>query len=232
MLDNVMRLREPAAWTVVAVTAVSILLALTRFGMELSNGVLLTAAAQDVALTAMNLTLVIVVVALVWVCVVAAPTPRTERLIGVAASVVSIGTLVTIVGTGIGASASAGTLAVVFEILGGLLDIVVKLVATGTLWLLLRGVRAGRMAPAPQQLPALEDEAQQGETDSEAAQPPAVAVGWSADPTQGAAWASAEDAAHGAAGTTNAATPTEGWHPVERGNTEVVPPATGRDGQA
>lgn len=174
--------------------------------MELSNGVLLTAAAQDVALTAMNLTLVIVVVALVWVCVVAAPTPRTS-LIGVAASVVTIGTLVTIVGTSIGASASAGTLAVVFEILGGLLDIVVKLVATGTLWLLLRGVRAGRMAPAPQQLPALEDEAQQGETDSEAAQP-AVAVGWSADPTQGAAWASAEDAAHGAAGTTNAATPT------------------------
>ena len=85
MLDNVVRLREPAAWIVVAVTAASIVLSVTRFGLELGSGVPVSAAAQDVALTAMNLTLVIVVVALVWACALASLGPRTERLIAVAA---------------------------------------------------------------------------------------------------------------------------------------------------
>ena len=85
MLDNVVRLREPAAWIVVAVTAASIVLSVTRFGLELGSGVPVSAAAQDVALTAMNLTLVIVVVALVWACALASLGSRTERLIVVAA---------------------------------------------------------------------------------------------------------------------------------------------------
>ena len=215
MLDNVVRLREPAAWIVVAVTAASIVLSVTRFGLELGSGVPVSAAAQDVALTAMNLTLVIVVVALVWACALASLGPRTERLIAVAATVVTVGTLVTIVGAGVGASASAGTLAVVLEILGGLLDIVVKLVASATLWLLLRGLRAGRIAPA-----AAEPEASpveppaEGGTEQEA--PADEAVGWSLDPTGGAAWASAADAAEGAPGAAASGPHAEGWHPVGR----------------
>jgi hypothetical protein len=201
MLDNVVRLREPAAWIVVAVTAASIVLSVTRFGLELGSGVPVSAAAQDVALTAMNLTLVIVVVALVWAC---APrllgAPRTERLIAVAATVVTVGTLVTIVGAGVGASASAGTLAVVLEILGGLLDIVVKLVASATLWLLLRGLRAG--THRPRRRPSLRRVRSSRPRRAARSWRPRRTrpSGWSLDPTSGAAWASAADAAEGCAG--------------------------------
>ena len=101
------------------------------------------------------------------------------------------------------------------EILGGLLDIVVKIVASATLWLLLRGLRAGRIAPA-----AAEPEASpveppaEGGTELEA--PADEAVGWSLDPTSGAAWASAADAAEGAPGAAASGPHAEGWHPVGR----------------
>lgn len=148
MFDTVMKLREPAAWTVIAVTVGTILLALVRFGLALAANAPLDAASQDVALNAMNLTLVITIVALVWACVFVAPTPRATRLVGVAATVVTFGTLLTIVATVLGAGASAGVVAMALEILGGLLVIVLKVVAVVTLWLIRRGMRGGRIGAA------------------------------------------------------------------------------------
>lgn len=231
MLDNVMRLREPAAWTVLAVTAATIVLAVVRFVIALGAGVHLAVAAQDMALTAMNLTLVILVVALVWVCVFAAPTRGAGKLVGVAAALVTLGTLLTIAGTLIGASASAGTVAVILEVLGGLLDIVLKVVATITLWLILRGMRGGRIATHGSAATAdaaapvvLEAEPDAGTEVVPAHDAPAHAPApWQPDPTAGTVWASAQDAAQGAPGapgTPGASGPAQpaqgGWHPVPR----------------
>lgn len=219
-----MKLREPAAWTVLAATAASIVLAVVRFVLALGAGVPVAAAAQDMSLGAMNLTWVIVVVALVWACVFTSPTPRAQRLVGLAAAVVSLGTVITIVGTFVGASASAGTVAVLLELLGGLLDIVVKIVATITLWLIRRGMRGGRIAaaePEPAAVTPLPAEAIQ--TDPEPEADPDQAPIWRPDPLAGSVWTSAQDAAQGAPGAPGAAH-TGGWQPVRRAEGEESEP--------
>lgn len=228
MFDNVMRLREPAAWTVLAVTVATIVLAVVRFVLALGAGVPLAAAAQDMSLGAMNLTLVIVIVALVWACVFTSPTPRAVQLVGVAATVVTAGTLISIAGTLVGASASAGALGVVLEVLGGLLDIVLKIVATITLWLILRGMRGGRIAgpavaalPEPQPEPQPEPEPP-ADADADPAAEQGVAPIWRPDPTAGSVWASAQDAAQGAPGA--GAAQDGGWHPVRRPDSPIEAP--------
>ena len=215
-----MRLREPVAWLVVAVTATSIVLALVRFGVELSGGLTFAAAAQDVALSAMSLAMLVVVVALVWSCVFLNPvTPRAGQLVTAAATVVTLGTLLTLVGAVLGLTASAGALGVLLEFLGGLLDIVVKTVGVAVLWLTHRGLRGGRIAPQhadPAPVAVAPDVA-----------PPQVPpTVWTADTAAGSVWASAADAAAGApaTGLSSASSPptsTSGWHPVPR-----VPPTS------
>jgi hypothetical protein len=107
------------------------------------------AAFQDIANSAMNLTLVFVLVALVCSCLfVSPPTPDAKRVLKVSAIVVSAGTLLTIVAMVIGVQASAGVVGVVLEFLGGLLDFILKAIASITLWLVLRAVSAGRMGTA------------------------------------------------------------------------------------
>lgn len=216
MLDNVMRLREPGAWAVVTVTAASIVLALVRFVLAMTSGGELSPAAQDVALQAMNLTLVIVVVALVWACVFHAPTPGAARVATAAAVVVTVGTLLTIAGAVLGLSASAGTIGMVLELLGGVLDIVLKLLATATLWLIHRGLRGGRIhTPAA---PAVSSEAVAPPAPAGPAGPP---PSWTPEAAAGAVWTSASDAAQGAPasghGVPGAAS---GWRPVPRPSPE------------
>lgn len=217
MLDNLMRLREPAAWVVVAVTAASIVLALVRFVLSVTSGAEFSSAAQDVALQAMNLTLVIVVVALVWACVFHSPTPGAGRLATSAAVVVTIGTLLTLVGAILGLSASAGMVGMVLEFLGGLLDIVLKLIATTTLWLIHRGLRGGRIQLESDRLARGGVEAAPEPSITAPQQPAGPPPSWTPDAAAGAVWTSASDAAQGAPasghGVPGAAS---GWHPVAR----------------
>ena len=68
MIENLKRVREPAAWVVVAVAVVGLVLAGVRFALALTVGdTTFSAAAQDLALQTMNLTLVAVIVAQPWV---------------------------------------------------------------------------------------------------------------------------------------------------------------------
>lgn len=210
MVDNLLRLREPAAWVVVAVTLASIVLALVRFGVAVSTGAELAEASQSVALAAMNLTLVVLVVGLVWACVfVHPPVPRAKQIALLAAITVTLGTLLTLVGAVLGVTTTAGgALGVVLELLGGLLDIVVKAIAAVTLWLIHRGLRAGRLqveAPTP---PAAE---------VEPAEPPRAPTTWTPDAAAGSVWTSAADAASGAPASGHGV-PGDGagWRPVER----------------
>ncbi|MFT3875486.1 MAG: hypothetical protein QM708_03510 [Propioniciclava sp.] len=217
MLDNLIRLREPAAWTAIAVTAVSIVLALVRFAVTVSTDTLpFSAAAQNVALNAMSLPLVIVVIALVWFCVFHAPLPSAGRIVAAAALVVTTGTVLTIVALLLGLSASAGTLGVVLEIVGGLLDVVLKLGAAVTLWLILRGLRGGRIdIPAPGPAAPAQQAAPEASVAAEAA---TQVPSWTPPPVTGTAWASASEAAAGAPGAAApaAGAPAVGWHPVRR----------------
>ena len=217
MMDNLLRLREPVAWIVVGVTAVSIVLAVVRFVLALTTaGASFSAAAQDVALGAMSLTLVIAVVALVISCVFHAPVAGARRLVPAAATVVTVGTLLTVVGALLGLPASAGALAVVLEFLGGLLDIVLKVVGAVTLWLIHRGLSAGRIAGAPAAVAVGE-----AELDAAASEPvdpqPQAGPTWTPDAAAGTVWTSASDAASGAQpsgwGVPGSAS---GWHPVSR----------------
>jgi len=212
MVDNLLRLREPVAWIFLGVTAVSIVLAVVRFVLALTTGgATLSGAAQDVALEAMSLTLVITVVALVIASVFHAPVAGARRLVLAAATVVTLGTVLTVVGALLGLPASAGALAVVLEFLGGLLDIVLKIVGAVTLWLIHRGMTAGRIQVAaaadPDAVTAPE----------ELAEPAPPAPTWTPDAAAGSVWTSASDAASGAEpsgwGVPGGGT---GWHPVSR----------------
>ena len=212
MIENLMRLREPAAWILVGVIAVDIVLAVVRFVLALTTGgVSLPAAAQDVALQAMSLTLLMALVALVTACVFDAPVPSARRLVAAAATVVTIGTVLTVVAALLGLPASAGALAVVLEFLGVLLDIVLKVVGMVTLWLLHRGMTAGRIdvaGPAPvaggEVAPAEPEESLPAPT-------------WRPDAAAGSVWTSASEAASGAQ-PTSYGVPGEGggWRPVAR----------------
>ncbi len=216
MVENLMRLREPAAWVVIGVTAVSIVLSVVRFVLALTTSdTTFSAAAQDVALGAMSLTLVLAVVAVVLVSVFHAPVAGARRLVLAAATVVTIGTVLTVLGALLGLPASAGTLAVVLEVLGGLLDIVLKIVGAVTLWLIHRGMSAGRIEVAPAVVTGPDAGAEVEASAPEAK--PQTGPTWTPDAAAGTVWTSASDAASGAEpsgwGVPGSAS---GWHPVTR----------------
>lgn len=217
-----MRLREPAAWIMVAVTAASIVLAVVRFVLSLTTGsASLAVAAQDVALEAMGLTTLLALVALVIACVFHQPVGSARRLVGAAATVVTIGTVLTVIGALLGLPASAGTLAVVLEFLGGLLDVVLKVVAMATLWLIHRGMTAGRIEGASPPAPGAAETGAAGEPEASLPAPT-----WTPDAASGSVWTSASDAASGAQPTAYGV-PGEGsgWRPVARPAADAIGPA-------
>lgn len=224
MVDSLKHIREPAAWIVVVVTAASIVLALVRFVLALTTGATLPSAAQDVALTAMNLTLVVLVVGLVGTCVfVDPPTRSAPRLVVAAALVVTLGTLLTLVGALVGLSASAGAFALVLEFLGGLLDIILKGVATVVLWLTHAGLRAGRISRAPADAVSGGSDGLAGQAvDSGPAVPAPPAPpppAWTTGTAAGSAWITAADAAQGAPASgvgVPGSGSASGWRPVAR----------------
>lgn len=189
MVDNLKRFREPIAWAFVAVVVGSMLLSIVRLVLAMTTEKLpVFAGFQDIANNSMNLTLVALLAAMVCLCLFIAPaTPHAVALARWAAIVVTLGTLLTIVATALGLWASPGIFGVVLELLGGVLDIVLKIVACVVLWVIYRAVKAGRMAPpavAEPDLPvrAITDEA-----------PPV----WQPGQAAGSVWKTAAEAAAG-----------------------------------
>mgnify|MGYP001266235260 CR=1 FL=1 len=189
MLENLKRVREPAAWALLTVIVGFMALNIVRLVWVLTHDQLpVFTAFADIASNSMSLTLVALQVALVCLCLFVSPaTGRSVGLARASAAVVSLGTLLTVVATGIGLWANKGVMGVVFELLGGLLDIVLKVLAAVILWVILRAVRTGRMqtpvapaTPEPELLHALTDEA-----------PPV----WQPAQAAGTVWKTAADAA-------------------------------------
>lgn len=218
MIDNLKRIREPVAWIVLATVAAGLVLGIVRLVMLLLwEKVPAFAAFQDIGLSLMNLALVIALIGLVCACMFLPPaTPRALTLARVGAVVVGVGTVLQLICLVMGVAASANALAVIFEILGGLLDVVLKAVAAGVLWVLHRGADAGRldMAPPPA-APAAE---------LVPAEPTTPAV-WQPEQATGTAWRTANEAAAGARPGESTppadaekppVTPESRWRPIER----------------
>ena len=151
MLDNLKRIRQPVTWLVLVIICASQVLGIVRLTLLVFwEKTQVFAAFQEIGQSIMNLSLVIVLVALVCACLFIPPaTTRAITLAKTSAWVVGIGTLLQLICLGLGLAASANAFGVIMEILGGLLDIALKAVAAGVLWVLVRGVKSGRLDLAP-----------------------------------------------------------------------------------
>ncbi|MFT3861761.1 hypothetical protein [Micropruina sp.] len=188
MLENLKRIRQPVTWAVLVIICVSLVLGVVRLTqLVFWEKTQVFAAFQEIGQSIMNLSLVLALVALVCTCLFIPPaTRRAITLAKLSAWVVGIGTLLQLICLALGLAASANAFGVIMEILGGLLDVSLKAVAAGVLWVLVRGVKSGRLDLAPAVPPAV-------------AAPEAKAQPlWRADQATGTAWRSARDAASGA----------------------------------
>lgn len=195
MIDNLKRIREPLTWAVIAVVAANIVLGIVHLVVQLQQSEPVYAAFQEIGSSLMNPTLVVAVVALVCTCFFIAPATRHALLVTlVAAGVLSVGVLLTLVCSALGVAASANPLGVAFEIVGTLLDLILKALAAGVLWVLMRGVDAGRIDTAPPAaLPAPVDAEPEAATED-------VPTVWQRSEATGAVWRTADEAATGVRG--------------------------------
>jgi len=193
MIDNLKRIREPLTWAVIAVLAANIVLGMVELVLQLQQAVPVFEVLQTIGSSLVSLTLAVVVVALACTCFFIAPaTPHALLVTRVAAAVLTLGVLLSLVCSALGVVASANSLGVAFEIIGGLLELILKALAAGALWVLSRGVNAGRIdtaASAPEvalePAPELADE---------------VPTVWQRSEAAGAVWRTADEAATGARG--------------------------------
>jgi len=193
MIDNLKRIREPLTWAVIAVLAANIVLGMVELVLQLQQAVPVFEVLQEIGSTLVSLTLAVVVVALVCTCFFIAPaTPHALLVTRIAAAVLTLGVLLSLICSALGVVASANPVGVAFEIIGGLLELILKALAAGALWVLSRGVNAGRIDTAA---PALEAVAEPAPATTEE-----VPTVWQRSEAAGAVWRTADEAATGARG--------------------------------
>jgi hypothetical protein len=195
MIENLKRIREPLAWAVIALVVANLGLGIAQLVLQLRQEVPVFEAFSAISGSLMNISLVIAVVALACLCFFIAPATRHARTVTLAAAwVLSVGVLLTAVAFGLGVVAAGTAVGVVLEIIGGLLDLLLKAVAAGALWVLLRGVSAGRIDTAP----ALEPPPEPAALPEPAV--PEQRTTWGRGEAAGTVWRTADEAAAGAPG--------------------------------
>ncbi|MBK8461206.1 MAG: hypothetical protein WAS07_11045 [Micropruina sp.] len=234
MLENLKRIRQPVTWAVLGVLVANMIIQVIKFGYLViyeDGGVF--ESFQTVGISILPLALVLALIGLVCTCLFVTPASgRALTLAKLAAWVVTVGVVAQLICLLLGLASSVNGFAVVLEILGGLLDVILKAVAAGVLWVLHRGVDAGRIdmaAPAPARTPAEVEQV----TDTPKAPPI-----WRRDQAAGAVWRTANEAASGAAPEGSAEplypttdpeadgdTPVRLWKPVRRrGDESTIDP--------
>ncbi len=191
MIESVKRIREPFAWAMAVILVAQLVTGVVRIVLDTGPKLPLLAALQAAGGDLMNLTVIFALVGLVCTCLFVAPATRHALLVTrVSAIVVSGGVVVSALVDLVGLFGAPDLLTVAMDSLGGLLDLVLKAMAAGALWLLARGVGAGRIEPA--ESPATPDD------------PPVLPgpapVSWRREDAVGTAWGSAADAASGQPG--------------------------------
>ncbi|MFT4218626.1 MAG: hypothetical protein QM619_15770 [Micropruina sp.] len=188
VLENLKRIRQPVTWAVLAILCAGQLLGVVRVVLLVFPGQTpVFEAFQEISDSIMSLSLVIVLAGLVCACLFVPPAAGNAiRLAKLSAWAIAVGALLQLVCLLMGVAASANVFGVIMEILGGLLDVVLKAVAAGVVGVLVRGVRSGRLdlAPAVPEVAAPEK--------------PRTPPVWQPEQASGTAWRSARDAASGA----------------------------------
>jgi len=196
MLENLKRLREPLGWLLLAAILGNVALSAVSHALEARDAAdskELYGAFAAMAGDALSLTLVVPLVAVVCLCLFVAPiVPRALALTRASVVVVLLGTLLTIAAMVLGVAASAGVVGAVFEVLGGLLDVALKIAAVVVLWVIVRAFPSGRLTAAEPAAAPLPPDA------AGAAPAGQVPVVWQAGAAAGSAWATAAEAAEGA----------------------------------
>lgn len=214
MLDYVKKYRDIAAWVVLALVVGSMIFAVVRIiVMSLEPDYTLGRAALSYGESTLGLTSALVVLAVVALCVFVKPSSNAAPTVTlVAAIVVSFGTLLTLVFTFISLSATlGGSVGIVFQLLGSLMDFLLKALVVAALWLLYRGQRAGVVgSPLAANTPSAQASA------------PTAPLAQAPDPVAGSAWRTAGDAAKGAPAEERPESETvRQWRPVHRSNDET-----------
>ena len=188
ILDNLKRIRQPVTWAVLAVICASQLLGVVRLVLLVfREQTPVFEAFQEIGLSIMSLSLVLALVGLVCACLFVPPAAgNAVRLAKLSAWAIAVGTVLQLVCLLLGVAASANVFGIIMEILGGLLDVVLKAVAAGVVWVLVRGVRSGRLDLAP------------GVGEIAVVEQPRTPPVWQPEQASGTAWRSARDAASGA----------------------------------
>ncbi len=198
MIENLKRIREPLTWAVIVLVAANIVLRIVELVLQVQQAVPLFDAFEAIGGSLLNISLVIALVALVCTCFFIAPaTPHARLVTLLAAWVLTVGVVLTLASYVMGAAAADDPFGRALEIVGSVLDLVLKAVAAGALWVLLRGVAAGRIDTAPAARP-MTIEPVAGETVEPAASEPRTT--WQRDEAAGAVWRTADEAASGAPG--------------------------------
>jgi hypothetical protein len=202
MIDNLKRFREPLAWLAIALTLLGMGLTVWRLVAVWSTGTV-AEAFQDVSGNWLNTPLMLVVVVIVLSCSLVTPAVgRAMLLARIAAGVLAAGVLLTLASVLMGMWASAAV-AVALDFLGGLMDVAIKTILAATLWIFLRGVKAGRIetAPTTAPMPSIEKDAgAPAGLDTSKADSAQASTTWARDAAVGTVWWTAADAAAGEPG--------------------------------
>ncbi|MCE1174352.1 MAG: hypothetical protein LWW77_07055 [Propionibacteriales bacterium] len=197
MIENLKRFREPLAWLAIALTLLGIGLTAWRLVTGLREGTV-TEAFQDVGGGWLNAPLTLVVVVIVLSCSLVTPALRRALVLTrIAAAVLGAGVLLTLASVLMGMWASFGA-TVLLDLLGGLLDAAFKALLAATLWIFLRGVKAGRIETAPRTVPMPQLPVETVEPGEATAEPQSTT--WTRDAAAGSVWWTADAAAAGEPG--------------------------------
>jgi hypothetical protein len=190
MIENLKRIREPLAWTAIALTLLGMGLTGWRLATDFGKMSVPEAFQQDGS-SWLNISIALLVVVVVMSCSLVAPaSPRALPIAWVAAVVLSLGVVATLVSSLMGMWASAAGIGVVLDVLGGLLDVAFKALTAAALWVFLRGVKAGRIETAPKSADSAVDQEEVGPRPTT----------WAREEASGTVWWTAAEAASGAPG--------------------------------
>lgn len=199
MIDNLKRIREPLAWALIVLIVANLLLGVAKLVQQAQAAVVpLFEAFQQLGTSLLNLSAVIALILVLCTCFFIAPaTPRARQLTLISAWVLTAGVVLTLICLILGAMSAGSAFGRTLEIVGAALDLLLKMVATGAVWLLLSGVRAGRIDTAPPAPPAPAPVVSESEAQPSPAAPKQI---FGRGRSVGAAWRTADEAAQGAPG--------------------------------
>ena len=145
MLGRILKLRQLLTVVALVWTVVVLVGSLVRFGFDVAV-IPVSMALRTLALSSFNLGAVVILLGLLSMCLfVAPPTKSALRLTRITAVVFSLGTALSAAVLVAGILAPVNTLAVVAEVLGGIVDLTCKVAATVTLWVIVRRVNKGAL---------------------------------------------------------------------------------------